>query len=286
MSNHLTEHLESYLDNFRDLPIRDLSPEDVAMKAKDLLTRLFDDYSKTAELGLLQRRIYPFVRGISYASTNMLSSFISIPIDLEPINKSGWPSLFTFNAPMELVLQLLPPIILILAFLFSANFIVILLGVIWLLSVVILRNRNNHSNRQLKSSEAKIDVAKISDALKTIVSDADQLMQEASDLDEQKKIKKVGFWGDNPDILDLLHDFTEILETGDAEYAMKKLRVVPAILKAKGLRLISYDGANKDWFDFFPAPDDAYSAPETIKPALLFNEDLVRRGTVIQSAKH
>lgn len=247
------------------------------MKAKDLLTRLFDDYSRTVELGLLQRRIYPFVRDLSYAATDILPALVSVPADLEPNNKSSRLGFFTFDEPVELALELLPPIILILAFLFSGNLVVVLLGTIWLLSVIITRKRHSHSKHQPRSSEMKIDVDKITDALKTIVSDADRLMQEAGDLDEQKRTKKVGFWNDNPDILDLLHDLTEILETSDTEYAMKKLRVIPTLLKSKGLRLAPYDGANKDWFDFFPSSDATCRGSETIRPALLRNEDLVRR---------
>ena len=286
MAEHLTELFQSYLTDFRGLVTRDPSPEIAATKAKELLTRLFDDYSRTVELGLLQRRIYPFVRDLSYAATAVLPALVFVPADVEPKTKSSRFGFFTFDEPVEMALELLSPIILILAFLFSGNLVVILIGVIWLLSVTIKRRKHGYGKHQPRFSEIKIDVNKMTDALRTIVSDADRLMREAGDLDEQKRTKKMGFWNDNPDILDLLHDLTEILETRDTEYAMKKLRVVPALLKSKGLRLAPYDGENKDWFDFFSSSDAAYSGSATIRPALLRNEELVRRGTVIQSTKH
>lgn len=285
MTNHLTEYLESCLTDFQTLVTRDPSPENVAIKTKNLLTQLFDDYSKTVELGLLQRRIYPFVRNLSHAVTDTFPTLTVVPKNPEPTNKSNRPSFLKLGEPIEFALQLLPPAILILAFLFSTNLIVVLLGVIWLLSVIITYRRRSCANHQPKTSEVKIDVDKISATLKTIASDADRLMKEAGEIDEQKN-KKRGFWNDNPDILDLLHDLTEISKTDDTEYAMKKLRVIPAILKAKGLTLVSYDGENKDWFDFYPSLDATYRDSETIKPALLKNENLVRRGIVIQPAKH
>lgn len=282
MAKTLSELFSTHLPKFKEEIVDTNSPNQVHEVSRTFLTQVFDNYSENTAMGLFERRIYPFVRDLSFASVALLPS-CSIASHPKPEPVNGFFSATTKD-PLSLILNLAPPIILTVAFIFSADIIIILLGIIWILTTVI-NQRRRHDPPHPDIAEYRVNEELLISALRDIVTDADRMMKEARDISGQLEAKNEDFWNDHPEILDLLHDFTEALETNDTELAMVKMKNIPTLLKTNGFALKKFDGDNSTLFEFFSSHDPSLTNTSTVRPALLKNNDLIRRGTVIKPNK-
>lgn len=84
---------------------------------------------------------------------------------------------------------------------------------------------------------------------------------------------------EDPGFTELLQDLMEARETSDGEYALRVLRSLRAVLERHGIRVVSFDGANRNLFEFTPTVD---SSPRevTLRPALVHEGRVLRRGLV------
>ena len=78
---------------------------------------------------------------------------------------------------------------------------------------------------------------------------------------------------------ELLQDLMEAREVADGEYALRVLRSLQSILERHGIEVISYDGANRQLFEFQPALGPA----GTLRPAMVQNGRVLRRGLVAEA---
>jgi len=287
MGTNLVDLFQQRSDAFAAGLAGNPSPEVVVTTATELLKRLFDDYAKGRQLGLLQRRILPFVRDLAVAAVGSLPAVVVVPAEPLPVDRPRRWRLADRERWVDSALQGMPVIVVVLAVLFSDDLVVILLALVWLLSTLLLgmRKRGPESTKVVPAPMT-VDSGCMLDSLRTIVYDAERMLQQAGDLDDHQTKGDTGFWSEHGDLLDLLHDLSEILTTGDVDYAMKKIRVVPTLLKSKGLDLVDYDGSNERWFDCFPSTDVDFQGSKTSRPALLHGEQLIRRGTVIQQLEN
>ncbi len=83
-----------------------------------------------------------------------------------------------------------------------------------------------------------------------------------------------------PGLLEFYQDLLEARQAGDAEYAMKKLRLLPTLLERQGIQAIAFDGGNAGSFEFRPSLDPKLRDQRTLRPAFAIGKRLVRRGVV------
>jgi hypothetical protein len=81
---------------------------------------------------------------------------------------------------------------------------------------------------------------------------------------------------------ELLQDLMEARETGDGEYAIRVLRSLRSTLERHGIQVVSFDGANRQLFEFQPALQPG-SGDQTLRPALVQQGRLLRRGLVAEA---
>jgi hypothetical protein len=86
-------------------------------------------------------------------------------------------------------------------------------------------------------------------------------------------------------LLEFYQDLLEARQAGDAEYAMKKLRLLPASLERQGIQTIAFDGGNAGSFEFRPSLDRKLRDQRTLRPAFATGKRLVRRGIVEEPRK-
>jgi hypothetical protein len=87
---------------------------------------------------------------------------------------------------------------------------------------------------------------------------------------------------EDPNFTELLQDLMEARETGDGEYAIRVLRSLRSTLERHGIQVVTFDGGNRQLFEFQPTLQPA-SADQTLRPALVQNGRLLRRGLVAEA---
>jgi hypothetical protein len=110
----------------------------------------------------------------------------------------------------------------------------------------------------------------------------DKLVQDAGRL--RPSIASAGPVVEDPAFTELLQDLMEARETADGEYAVRVLRSLRSTLERHGIQVISFDGANRQLFEFQPSLQPA-GGDQTLRPALVQEGRLLRRGLVAE-AKH
>lgn len=105
----------------------------------------------------------------------------------------------------------------------------------------------------------------------------DKLIERAASV--RPSIASAGPVIEDPAFTELLQDLMEARETGDGEYALRVLRSLRAVLEQHGIRVVSFDGANRNLFEFTPAVDSS-TQDVTLRPALVHEGRVLRRGLV------
>jgi hypothetical protein len=108
----------------------------------------------------------------------------------------------------------------------------------------------------------------------------DRLVEDAGRL--KPSIASAGPVIEDPAFTELLQDLMEARETADGEYAIRLLRSLRSTLERHGIQVISYDGANRQLFEFQPSLQQG-GGDQTLRPALVHEGRVLRRGLVAEA---
>ena len=134
----------------------------------------------------------------------------------------------------------------------------------------------SYSDRQLKA-ENRVDAEKLYRTLHAVMLVADRNINDAAAdkrIEETQKEKQASSAGSSSD-LSLYSDLLEALNAKDGEYALDQISKVPFYLHQKGIEMMDYSDEYRSYFDVIPG-----EKRETIRPALLKNGQLLKKGIV------
>lgn len=122
--------------------------------------------------------------------------------------------------------------------------------------------------------KADILLAKLADALLA----ADKVLGLVGTLN--KPVVADGGLESDSEMLDLLLDLLEARDSQDAEYALKQIKSIPYHLSRYGIKVETFSGENENLFEFQPSLNPSSQTRRTLRPALLKNQRLLKRGLV------
>lgn len=150
-----------------------------------------------------------------------------------------------------------------------------------------LASRHSRNAERQKVAEVRsratihVDRAALVRRLSQAVGALDKLVEDARRL--RPSIASAGPVVEDPAFTELLQDLMEARETGDGEYAVRVLRSLRSTLERHGIQVVSFNGTNRQLFEFQPTLQGAGAGDQTLRPALVQEGRLLRRGLVAEA---
>jgi hypothetical protein len=273
----------------------DSTPEKVVYESKRFLDWLKVNYLESIPASAIQQRLVPFIIDLLKASLSTLVSACKTEIwhqESAKISPSRYQS-FNFKILILRLGQLMAVVLLVLQMWGNSEFLalIVLLALTGseLITLLPLHRRfwsisSNQSQavsvsnpRQIKIQvDISIYLPKLADALIT----ADKVLAQLLVLNQPSQTSR-GL-EQYPLLLELLKDLLEANSTGDSAYALKKTKMIPALLEQHALKAEVFNGKNHQLFEFLPNLDPNENHYKTLTPALTKDNRLISSGRVLE----